>query len=221
MKNMLSGRPYVYCLLLMAFIGGCATKVAKDEPVAVGLLFGPGAAKEEVADPGRRLDAPVVDLSEVQQKATEAVLATQEQETRDGGLLFNQQEVAVWPLEKGRVSSPFGWRKRHFHAGIDIVAPRGSRVMASLGGTVLFAGRVKGYGRLIVLEHNTSRTAYAHLSEILVSKGQKIQRGDLIGRVGSTGRATGPHLHFEYRTLDDEPQNPLLYLPQDNLLSLR
>ena len=99
------------------------------------------------------------------------------------------------------------------------MAPRGSSVLAALGGTVIFAGRKPGYGRMVVLEHNTCRTGYAHLADIMVTKGQEVQQGELVGRVGASGRATGPHLHFEYRTLDDEPLDPLLFLPQEHLFS--
>ncbi len=109
---------------------------------------------------------------------------------------------------KGFISSKYGYRvdpitKRRgsFHKGIDIAAPKGNPVYAAAAGTVYLAKYVRyGYGNLIIIKHGESlSTYYGHLSKILVKKGQKVTRGALIGKVGSTGRSTGPHLHFEVR----------------------
>ena len=120
----------------------------------------------------------------------------------------------------GRFADGFGERlhpiSHHmaFHEGLDLAPGRGARVVATQDGTVLFAGLRAGYGRLIILDHGGGLTSwYAHLDEILVKLHQKIQRGELIGKVGNSGRVTGPHLHFEVR-LNGKPQNPLLYLVQ-------
>ncbi|MCK5524697.1 MAG: M23 family metallopeptidase [Thiomargarita sp.] len=121
------------------------------------------------------------------------------------------------PLEEyKRISSPFGKRRHpisrrtHFHTGTDYAANRGVHIFAGGNGTVQFVGRKGGYGKVIVLEH-TQRviTLYAHLSKYVddLSIGDKVVQGQIIGYVGSTGRSTGPHLHYEIR-LDDEPQNP-------------
>ena len=227
------------CLLfIVMFMSGCITakRESLKDPVAMAapadggadeshenksLLFGSSEASSDDEDLGeeRRLDVPVVDLNDEKSGEEEAADA---RSGRSGDLLFKAQQQPIWPLEHGRVTSSFGWRrKRHFHAGIDIVAPRGSRVSAVLDGTVIFAGRKPGYGRMIVLEHASGRTGYAHLAEILVKKGEDVKKGELIGRVGASGRATGPHLHFEFRTLDDEPMDPLRFLPQEHLFSLR
>ncbi|RKY01206.1 hypothetical protein DRP77_10165 [Candidatus Poribacteria bacterium] len=119
---------------------------------------------------------------------------------------------------RGRISSRFGWRlhpiyhRRMFHSGIDIVAPRGTLVYAARSGRVKFAGWLGGYGRLVVIDHgNGYETRYAHLSSILVRKGQRVRTGQPIGRVGNTGVTTGVHLHFEVRR-GGKPVNPLSFL---------
>ena len=120
----------------------------------------------------------------------------------------------------GRFADGFGPRlhpitgKEAFHEGLDLAPGWRARVVASQDGRVLFAGLRAGFGRLIILDHGNGLTSwYAHLDEILVKPSQLTKRGDLIGKVGKTGRTTGPHLHFEIR-LNGIPQNPLLYLVQ-------
>jgi murein DD-endopeptidase MepM/ murein hydrolase activator NlpD len=114
----------------------------------------------------------------------------------------------VYPLsEVSPVSSRFGWRihpihgSRRFHAGLDLAADTGTPVVASNHGYVSLAGRKGGYGLTVMLDHGdgTVQTLYGHLSEIGVQQGQMVQAGQMIGRVGSTGNSTGPHLHFEIR----------------------
>jgi murein DD-endopeptidase MepM/ murein hydrolase activator NlpD len=107
------------------------------------------------------------------------------------------------------ITSAFGWRihpvtgDRKFHNGTDIGAPLGTPVLAAFAGRVVLAEAMGGYGLAVVLEHNqgTQETLYAHLSEILVKPGDVVQAGAILGRVGSTGLSTGPHLHFELRQL--------------------
>lgn len=104
----------------------------------------------------------------------------------------------------GFFSDGFGWRRdpidgsREFHKGVDIVAPSGTPVRASADGLVTAAGRMAGYGTMIHVVHGYGLgTRYGHLSRLLVVPGQRVKRGDVIGLVGSTGRSTGPHLHYE------------------------
>ncbi|WP_058486932.1 LysM peptidoglycan-binding domain-containing M23 family metallopeptidase [Defluviitalea phaphyphila] len=112
----------------------------------------------------------------------------------------------------GTLTSGFGSRWGTFHAGIDLAAPIGTPIYASDGGTVVKAGWSNGYGYLVIIDHgNGFQTYYAHASEIYVSVGQKVAKGEKIAAVGSTGNSTGPHLHFEIRK-NGEAQNPYNYL---------
>jgi len=119
-----------------------------------------------------------------------------------------------WPV-KGVVTSPFGRRGSRMHDGIDIGAKEGTPIHAAASGVVVYAdSRMSGYGKLIILRHGKNLfTAYAHNQRMLVRKGNKVHAGDIIGRVGHTGRATGPHLHFEVRQ-GSTPVNPVAYLPR-------
>ena len=121
----------------------------------------------------------------------------------------------IWPVQGGgRLTSPYGWRNGSFHAGIDIAASRGTSVLAAYSGVVVYVGRDGAYGNCIVLHHGPYYTRYAHNSENLVSMGQTVKQGDAIGRIGSTGRSTGNHLHFEIRTggIYGSSLNPLQFL---------
>jgi murein DD-endopeptidase MepM/ murein hydrolase activator NlpD len=124
---------------------------------------------------------------------------------------------------QGWQSSPYGMRFDPFygvwqlHAGVDIAADGGTAIQAVEAGTVVRAGWNGGYGNYTCLGHGTHRgqglsTCYAHQSEILVSDGQSVGRGEIIGRVGTTGASTGDHLHFEVR-LDGSPTDPVPFLP--------
>ncbi len=119
--------------------------------------------------------------------------------------------VAVRPGD-GRLTSPFGQRWGRLHAGIDLAAGIGSPVRAALPGTVQTAEVEGGYGRVVRLLHaDGTVTVYGHLSELLVTPGQVVQAGDQIGREGSSGHSTGPHLHFEVR-VHDAPIDPIPWL---------
>jgi murein DD-endopeptidase MepM/ murein hydrolase activator NlpD len=124
----------------------------------------------------------------------------------------------VWPVAGkleggfGGRRNPFGGGSYEFHSGQDIEAAHGDPVVAGASGTVTFVGWQSGYGQLVVIDHGGGLTTrYGHLSHIDVAQGQKVERSQFIGRVGSTGRSTGPHLHYEVR-INDEPVNPLQYL---------
>ncbi|NCF36663.1 MAG: peptidoglycan DD-metalloendopeptidase family protein [Gammaproteobacteria bacterium] len=106
----------------------------------------------------------------------------------------------IWPLRNFEVSSHFGNRRGRLHSGIDLRAPRGTPIHAAADGRVKFSGHRNGYGKIIVIDHGQGiETAYAHNDSNLVTKGQRILQGEVIGRVGRSGRTTGYHLHFEYR----------------------
>ena len=120
----------------------------------------------------------------------------------------------AWPLKGGyHQSSGFGSRWGRAHQGIDLACSVGTSVYAADGGTVTRAGYSGAYGNLVVIDHqNGQETRYAHNSKLLVKVGDKVYQGQEIAKSGSTGRSTGPHLHFEIR-FNGEPRNPLNYLP--------
>jgi murein DD-endopeptidase MepM/ murein hydrolase activator NlpD len=126
---------------------------------------------------------------------------------------------SIWPVE-GTLESGYGVRRNPFggssyesHEGQDIEALMGTPVVAAASGTVTIACAQNGYGNVVYVDHgNGLSTRYGHLSQIDAVVGQKVTRGDVLGRVGSTGRSTGPHLHYEVR-INNAPVNPRLYLP--------
>ncbi|MBN1531905.1 MAG: M23 family metallopeptidase [Spirochaetes bacterium] len=120
----------------------------------------------------------------------------------------------LWPLNcVDTISSPFGMRGRQMHTGTDMPSPRGTLILAAMDGRAVFTGYTGGHGRTIYLEHrNDFFTRYSHCSVILVKNGDYVKRGQVIGLVGSSGRSTGNHLHFEIR-YKDVPLNPLDFLP--------
>jgi murein DD-endopeptidase MepM/ murein hydrolase activator NlpD len=124
---------------------------------------------------------------------------------------------SVWPV-RGAVTSPFGARPspydgtREMHPGIDIQAGYGTPVTASGDGTIIFAGRDAGYGGLVIVSHGDDVDSfYGHLSAIYVREGQRVRRGQTVGAVGASGRATGAHLHYEVR-VRNRPVDPTKYL---------
>jgi murein DD-endopeptidase MepM/ murein hydrolase activator NlpD len=133
---------------------------------------------------------------------------------------------SIWPVE-GRLQSHFGKRMDPFsgegalHRGVDITASTGTPVRASADGVVLHANVMSGYGKVIIIDHgNGFETYYAHLSRFAVVAGQEIRQGELVGAVGSTGRATAPHLHYEVRRYGN-PQNPAHFLNQTRVAQVR
>jgi len=127
------------------------------------------------------------------------------QEQPDDGLL--------WPVS-GMINSSFGPRGASFHDGIDIAAPEGTPILAIERGEVAYSDQLRGYGNIVIIRHTGAIVSvYAHNQINLVREGQQVERGTIIGKVGSTGRVTGPHLHFEIRK-NNAAQDPLRYLPQ-------
>lgn len=127
-------------------------------------------------------------------------------------------DVKLMPIDFARVTSQFGHRTdplkrtRTFHAGIDFGAPAGTPIHAVASGKVILAGHQATYGNVVVIEHRPGyRTLYAHASKLLVRAGQKVDAGDTIAKVGSTGRSTGAHLHFEVHH-SGQRVDPGLYL---------
>jgi murein DD-endopeptidase MepM/ murein hydrolase activator NlpD len=154
----------------------------------------------------------------IQQKVGEA-RATEEAQTKTNSrtAIVRGTGVMAYPSDAS-TSSPFGWRihpilgYRRFHAGLDFAASYGSKIRAADSGRVIFAGWYGGYGRAVIIDHgNGITTLYGHTSELYVSEGQAVERGQAIGAVGSTGFSTGPHLHFEVRR-NGTPVDPANYL---------
>ena len=136
------------------------------------------------------------------------------------------QLPTLWPVV-GRITSAFGERidpfngEGAYHRGVDISSTYGTPIVAPADGVVLFAARDSGYGRMIEIDHGQGvMTRYGHLSGFVVSPGQSVRRGEIIGYVGDSGRSTGPHLHYEV-WLHDAPVNPYKYLrmTQQHLLT--
>lgn len=126
---------------------------------------------------------------------------------------------SIWPVAGamrggfGFRRNPFGGSGSEFHKGQDISAPMGTPVIATADGVVTNAGWLRGYGQVVYVDHgNGLSTRYGHLSRIDVAVGQIVQRGGQVGLVGSTGRSTGPHLHYEVR-VEGQATNPVPYLP--------
>ena len=118
------------------------------------------------------------------------------------------------PVTDGNLSSPFGWRWGRLHQGMDFSAPYGSPIRAAQDGKVVSSGWDAGYGYMVTIEHTPGiETRYAHCSTALVGVGQSVRRGQMIARIGTTGHATGPHVHFEL-LVRDVNVNPARYLAQ-------
>jgi len=148
-----------------------------------------------------------------QQKALEAARA----KTASKNVIIPGTGIFALPSD-APTSSPFGWRihpilgYRRFHAGLDFAAGSGSTIRAADSGTVIFAGWYGGYGKAVIISHSKGiTTLYGHTSELYISEGQTVQKGQAIAAVGSTGLSTGPHLHFEVRR-DGTPVDPANYL---------
>ncbi len=119
----------------------------------------------------------------------------------------------LWPVS-GTINSNYGPRGSSFHDGIDIAAPEGTPIHAIDRGEVIYSDQLRGYGNIVILRHQGGMVSvYAHNQVNLVREGQAVSRGEVIAKVGSTGRVSGPHLHLEIRQ-NNTAQDPLRYLPQ-------
>lgn len=132
-----------------------------------------------------------------------------------GGPQPNSMKSMLWPIQ-GRITSYFGYRLlrvagSNFHTGLDIAGHIGEPIHAAVGGTVALAGWNGGYGLCIIIRNGDTDYYYGHASVLLVQRGETVQAGALIARVGSTGDSTGPHVHFEIR-VHNQPIDPLPYL---------
>ena len=173
-----------------------------------------GTSPHGAGGPAFELDPAAVERLESRTARLETDLQIYEAALRE-----RARVPSIWPVEGESTDSfgvrgnPFGGGGAEFHPGQDIAAPRGTPVLAPAEGVVVEAGWKNGYGQTVVLDHgNGLTTRYGHLSKIEVTMGQELKRGDQLGQVGSTGRSTGPHLHYEVR-IGELPVSPQHYLP--------
>jgi lipoprotein NlpD len=216
-------------LALALVLAGCAlgrppAPLHPDNPRGSWYEFQPG---DTLAGVAQRQGVPLDDLLEINGLTAKSVVTP-------GQVIFLLEAPAAagmpppaaalvvegpaplrWPLASPVLSSSFGSRLGRQHEGIDLAAPTGTAIYAAEAGQVLYAGdAVRGYGNMVVVQHRSDLlTVYAHGSALLVHTGDRIAAGQEIARVGQTGRATGPHLHFEVRR-GQVPQDPLRFLPR-------
>jgi murein DD-endopeptidase MepM/ murein hydrolase activator NlpD len=165
---------------------------------------------------------PSVDIASTLQSLDQTVGTLSRKSSRLEEYFSEQREVlastpSIWPV-RGYLSASFGNRAdpftgmRDFHPGIDISVPRGTRVAAPADGVVVFCGTKGGYGNILVLDHGYGTvTRYGHLDGFNVRPGQRVQRGDVVGFSGNTGRSTAPHVHYEV-WVNDQMRNPIEYI---------
>lgn len=148
-------------------------------------------------------------------KSASSAGADKRKPSSDGNVAIEEQTISFdWPVDRARMTRGFLPHKRRPHLGIDLAAPKGTPILAAQAGTVIYAGReFKGYGKMVLIESGDGwATLYAHFDKILISEGQRVRQGEVIGSMGRTGRATGVHLHFEIRR-NRGPIDPLPLLP--------
>lgn len=165
---------------------------------------------------------PKPTLAEQNEKKNQRGLSNQDQNPTANEKQGFQVGYFDWPIDRARITRGYIPRQKRPHQGIDLAAEKGTPVLASHDGIVTYTGRhFKGYGKLVIIEgDSTWATFYAHLSKIEVQEGQHVSQGDLIGKMGNTGRSTGTHLHFEIRK-DRKAVDPLLYLPEGQEVAKR
>lgn len=197
-------------------------RVEKVEDTSRKLAEKSGVVEEVASSPGT--GGPALPMDEMAIETLSAKMSRLEEDMRayEAILRWRGYTPTVWPVEGtleggfGGRRNPFGGGGYEFHSGQDIEAPWGAAVVAGASGRVSFTGWQNGYGQLVVVDHGGGLTTrYAHLSSIDVATGQTVSRAQLLGRVGSTGRSTGPHLHYEVR-INDQPVNPKQYLLLNN-----
>jgi murein DD-endopeptidase MepM/ murein hydrolase activator NlpD len=188
---------------------------AKEVSVAFGIkqkLEGP----TDIISEGKMVPSFTESLQEYNYLVSADKLAISNRRARRFGEL--KATPSLWPVE-GRLMDGFARRtdpfsgEGSFHKGVDITAPTGTTVRTTADGVVVQAEMVAGgYGRLVIVDHGGGfQTYYAHLSKILVRAGQELRRGEVVGLVGTSGRTTAPHLHYEVR-VGGTPMNPYRYL---------
>ena len=216
--------------VVKAALSGVAATVLSAAAPALANSANSATTTADMAQPVREAQGDVVDNGDTRFKS---LFSSWTQLERTSPTLGTGEAVAAYsspvpvtgvsvpsrmPLEGAQLTSGFGMRNhpvlggRRQHAGIDLAAPTGTPVYATADGVVSRADWYSSYGLYISVEHGASmQTRYAHLSRLAVAAGDNVKKGDLIGYVGSTGRSTGPHLHYEVR-VDGLAVNPIPYM---------
>ena len=178
-------------------------------------LFIPGASRVLKVEPYKPDSSGELKSDEKKSVGKKPSSATNHQalsEEPEGKIVVEKWRFS-WPV-KGSIISYFGVRNGKKHDGLNIAAPRGTPISAAAEGEVIYNDdSVRGYGNMIILKHKDDFVSiYAHNEENLVKVGETVKKGDIIAKLGDTGNASGPHLHFEVRK-DKKPRNPLFFLP--------
>ncbi len=195
-------------------------RVEKVEDTSRRLAEKSGVVENQTAGTPSGTGGPELPLDEMGLATLASKMSRLEEDMSSYEELLRQRGYTptIWPVD-GKLEGGFGGRRNpfggagyEFHSGQDIEADMGAPVVAGARGQVSFVGWQNGYGQLVIVDHGGGlSTRYGHLSHIDVAAGQSVARGDLLGKVGSTGRSTGPHLHYEVR-INDQAVNPLQYL---------
>jgi len=200
--------PSVTGLLYSVVEGDDITSIAEKYEVKPESIWFANALDTDVLEPGTKLVVPGAKLPDPP--------SLWRVSSRSGSTSVNLNNITmpkfIWPL-LGRISSPFGLRGSGFHYGLDITGRTGNPIVAAASGTVISSGWRGSYGYMVEIQHNSGvTTLYAHASKLLVKKGDLVEQGQIIARVGSTGYSTGPHLHFEVKA-NGKQINPITFLP--------
>lgn len=194
------------------------TRVEKVEDTSRKLAEKSGVVEDNATLPGT--GGPALPLDDMALATLTAKMSRLEEDMSAHAAILRQRGYTptLWPVEGtleggfGGRRNPFGGGGYEFHTGQDIEAAWGAPVLSGAAGKVSFAGWQSGYGQLVIVDHGGGLTTkYGHLSHIDVQLDQTVSRGQLLGKIGSTGRSTGPHLHYEVR-INDQAVNPLPYL---------
>ncbi|WP_195937850.1 murein hydrolase activator EnvC family protein [Romboutsia sp. 1001713B170131_170501_G6] len=181
--------------------------------------------KSELEALKRELETEEDNLQNELEKLAAEAAAKQAQETQQSAASTDENlngaiiSSGSWPVPgHSRISSPYGYRLhpvlnvQKIHTGIDIPAPKGTPAVATDSGTVIYSGLKGSYGNTVMIQHDNGKVSlYAHNDQLLVSVGQKVQKGQAVTKIGNTGRSTGPHLHFEIR-INGKHTNPMPYI---------
>jgi len=197
-------------MLALILVGALCKPVVDASPLGIG---GPTKGIPQELE---QTDSEILDVDTVIKIVAVEMSAEEAMKELINVKIVETVKPDLWPVV-GVITSDYGWRvmgrRREFHTGIDISTPYGTPVVASADGRVIYAGWIRGYGKTVIVYHGYGfATLYAHLSDIKVNYSDRVVKGQIIGNVGTTGRAFGPHLHYEVLKYGIR-QNPIAYLP--------